>query len=202
MQQFELNLWQKHQLSHDRKRNQNFRAEEYSGVFDVGGSAVICATLISVEFVFESLQMTARFPVLKNLLGKTLRTMDTIANMLVQIKNGNNAGKTSVVVPFSNIKYAIATLLEREKYVGSVVKKGKKIKKFIEIDLVYDGNAPRIHGIRRLSKLSRRHYVTVADIAKQRRVHGMLVVSTPKGVLTGNEAYKEKTGGEALLRVW
>ncbi len=128
--------------------------------------------------------------------------MDTISNMLVQIKNSNNAGKASVVVPFSNIKYAIAMLFEREKYVGSVVKKGKKLKKFIEIDLVYDADAPRIRGVRRISKLSRRRYFSVADIVREKRALGTLVLSTPKGVLTGKDAVKEKTGGEALLRVW
>ncbi|TSC62282.1 MAG: small subunit ribosomal protein S8 [Parcubacteria group bacterium Gr01-1014_48] len=128
--------------------------------------------------------------------------MDAIANMIVQIKNGNNAGKASVVVPYSNFKYAIALLLEREKYVGTVVKKGKKVKKFIEIDLVYDGSAPRIRGARKISKLSRRRYYGVADIAAERRRLGTLVLSTPKGILTGKEAQKEKMGGEALLRVW
>lgn len=93
-------------------------------------------------------------------------------------------------------------LFEREKYVGSVVKKGKKLKKFIEIDLVYDADAPRIRGVRRISKLSRRRYFSVADIVREKRALGTLVLSTPKGVLTGKDAVKEKTGGEALLRVW
>lgn len=122
--------------------------------------------------------------------------------MIVVIKNGNNAGKASVVVPFSNLKYAIAAVLEREKYVGAVVKKGKKVKKFIEIDLVYDGAAPRIRGARRISKLSRRRYYGVADITAERKKLGTLVLSTPKGILTGKEAWKEKIGGEALFRVW
>lgn len=128
--------------------------------------------------------------------------MDSIANMIVQIKNGNNAGKASVILPFSNLKYAIATLLEREKYVGPVVKKGKKVKKFIEIELAYDGDKPRVQGARRVSKLSRRRYMSVADIGQQRRALGTLLVSTSKGVLTGVEAQKEKVGGEALFRIW
>ncbi len=128
--------------------------------------------------------------------------MDTIANMMIQIKNGNNAGKASVLVPYSNLKHAIAEVLEREKYIGFVVKKGKKVKKFLEIGLVYDGDVPRIQGVRRISKLSMRRYFSVHDVRAQRRKLGTLLLSTPKGVLTGAESMKEHMGGEALLRIW
>lgn len=129
--------------------------------------------------------------------------MDPIANMIVHLKNSSMARRASAAFPYSNMKMAISAVLEREKYIGAVTKKGKKVKKFIEVELLYDAEkVPRIRGVRRISKPSRRSYWNMHDLARMRRGSGTVFLSTPKGILTGVDAYKEKVGGEALFRVW
>lgn len=127
---------------------------------------------------------------------------DSIADFITQIKNAGDAGKTSVVVPFSNMKMAIADLLVKEGFLKSSVKKGKKIAKFIEVELVYEGNAPFVQGVKRISKFSRRVYQGAKDMKSVRNGYGLLVVSTPKGIMTGRDAKKENVGGEVLFSIW
>lgn len=128
--------------------------------------------------------------------------MDPIANMLIQIKNAGQAKHPSVVVPYSHIKFNIATLLQREGYVSAVAKKGKGVRQFLEIGIVYSGKRPRINGVRRVSKPSRRSYVAVKDIVPVRQGYGTAILSTPKGILTGKDARKEHVGGELLFTIW
>lgn len=127
---------------------------------------------------------------------------DTIADFITQIKNAGDAGKASLVLPFSNMKMAIADLLVKEGFLKSAVKKGKKIAKFIELELVYEGNTPFVQGVQRMSKLSRRMYQGAKDMKPIRHGYGILVVSTPKGIMTGKDAKKENVGGEVLFSMW
>ncbi len=122
--------------------------------------------------------------------------------MLNSIKNAGAVKLPSVTVPHANLSFAIAELLSREGYVGSVTKKGKKTRKWIEIAVSYDGARPRITGVKRLSKPSRRVYMGTKEVRPVRQGHGLLVLSTPKGLMTGSEARKEHVGGEALFTIW
>jgi len=129
--------------------------------------------------------------------------MDPIANMLVQIKNAGAAKLPSVMVPYSSIKFEIANVLQKEGYIGDVAKKGKKVKKFIEIAVVYKkGKEPRIADVRRMSKPSKRMYLGVKEIRSVRQGSGLAVLSTPKGIMTEKEAKKEHVGGEILFTIW
>ena len=83
-----------------------------------------------------------------------------------------------------------------------VVKKGKKTRKFIEVELVYKDNRPRITGVRRLSKTSRRVYLGIRAIRPFRQGYGQLILSTPRGILTGDEARRLKVGGEPLFTIY
>ncbi len=132
--------------------------------------------------------------------------MDPIADMLIQIKNAGNAGKESVLIPYSKIKFGIATLLLREGYVSSVInknnKKGKKEYRFIEVGIARKNAKPKIQGVSRMSKLSRRFYMGFRDVKPVRQGYGDLILSTPKGLLTGKDARKQKIGGEVLFKIW
>jgi len=128
--------------------------------------------------------------------------MDPIADMLVQIKNAGEAKKQMVVIPYSNFKFTIAQTLLREGYVAGVSRKGKGTKRTIEVLVAYEAGASRIKGIKRISKVSRRMYTGMRNIKLVRQGHGDIVLSTPKGVLTGKEARKAKVGGEALFSIW
>ncbi len=128
--------------------------------------------------------------------------MDTVANMLVAIKNGNRALKESVTVPHAKLSYAIAEKLSKEGFVGAVAKKTRRGRPVIEIALVALDRTPKIKEITRLSKPSRRMYASVHDIKPFKNGHGMFVLSTPKGILSDKEARKEHVGGEVLFSIW
>lgn len=129
--------------------------------------------------------------------------MDKIANMLIMVKNAGIAGHKSVDIPYSNLKHAIANCLVKGKFISGVSKKtGKGDKFFLEIELRSQGNTPRITSVERISKPSKRVYIKAKDIKPVRQGYGMMVLSTPKGVLIADDARKELVGGEALFRIW
>lgn len=129
--------------------------------------------------------------------------MDTIAQMLVSIKNANASGKESVSLPYSNLRHAIAECLVKEGYIAGASKKtGKGDKQFLEIALSYEGKSPKLSFAKRVSKPSRRIYIKSKEIRPVKNGRGLLVVSTPKGVLSGEDAKKQLVGGEVLFKVW
>ena len=127
--------------------------------------------------------------------------MDKIADMLVTIKNGGSAGKKSVHVPYSGYKMNIARALFQEGYIKSYTQKNLKKGDVLEIDLLYKEDKPRINEIKRISKPSRRLYTNAKHIAPVKNGHGSVFLSTPKGILTGEQARKEHVGGEILFEI-
>lgn len=128
--------------------------------------------------------------------------MDPIADMLINIKNASTAGKPLALVPYSKLKLSIANLLVKEGYLKSIAKRGKKAKKFIELEITYVDKKPKIQGVSRISKPSRRIYFGTGDVKPVKNGYGLLVLSTPKGILGGKDARKEHVGGEALFKIW
>ena len=124
---------------------------------------------------------------------------DPIADFLVRVRNAGLAHKEAVVVSISNMTSAIETLLEKEGYVAHVAK--KKVGPFT-ITLSYKNGRPAIQGSKRISKPSRRMYMGVREVKPVKRGHGLLVLSTPAGVLTGKEAREKRVGGEILFEIW
>ncbi len=119
------------------------------------------------------------------------------------MKNGARVSKHSVTIPFSKLKYAIAQCLKENGYLADVSKKTeKKNVPVLELQLAYNGGVSRITDVKRLSKPSRRTYMGVHEIHQVRNGHGMLVLSTPKGIMSDKDARKEQVGGEALFMVW
>ena len=127
---------------------------------------------------------------------------DPISDMLIRIKNACGAKHRSLLVPYSNIKFEIADLLQKEGFIESISKKGKKSKKMIEISLKYNEKNPQIKGVARISKPSRRVYMGVSSIKPVMHGHGILVLSTPKGIMTDKKARLEHVGGEAMFKIW
>jgi len=128
--------------------------------------------------------------------------MDQIANMINMIKNGNRAERESISVPYSKIKNAIAECLVKEGYLKSVSRKSKKGLPVLDIELAYVEDQPKVNGVDRVSKLSRRIYVGVKGIRSTRNGHGTTILTTPKGILTDKQARKEMVGGEVLFKIW
>ncbi|MCD5389769.1 MAG: 30S ribosomal protein S8 [Candidatus Pacebacteria bacterium] len=128
--------------------------------------------------------------------------MDKIADMLVAIKNAGNAGKESLTVPYSNYRADIARALFQEGYVKSYSQKKMKKGDRLEIDVLYKKDkSPRISYVKRISKPSRRLYTGTKGIYTVRQGFGTLFLSTPKGILTGDEAKTEMVGGEMLFEI-
>lgn len=128
---------------------------------------------------------------------------DPIADLIIQLKNAGAVGKRSVSIPFSNFKLAVAEKLKEAGYITSAEKKGKKVKKTLEVALKYDeSGAHAIKNVKRISKPGRRMYRTVSEITPVHYGKGALILSTPKGVLTDKEARASKVGGEALFEIW
>lgn len=128
---------------------------------------------------------------------------DPVADLINRLVNAGAVKHAVVSMPFSNFKMAIAEKLKDAGYVKAVEKKGKKVKKTLDIALVYDqAGQPKIQGVKRVSKPGRRLYKSVHEITNVRYGHGALILSTPKGIKTDKEARKEKVGGEALFEIW
>ena len=92
--------------------------------------------------------------------------------------------------------------LEKEGYISWITKKGKKVHKSIEVGLVYDEYGPRVKGVERVSKLSKRIYAGSSDLKRVKQGHGVLVLTTPQGIMTDADARKQKVGGELLFKIW
>ena len=128
--------------------------------------------------------------------------MDPIADMLTQIKNGYRARKSSVIFPYSKLKSEIVEVLASRGYIAGLEKKGRKVRKFLEVKLRYDGTTPALEGARRISKPSRRLYVPARDIRPVRQGFGLVILSTSKGIMSGEDARKARVGGEIIAEVW
>lgn len=130
-------------------------------------------------------------------------TTDPIADFLTRIRNGQMANHAEVVIPANKLKFEIAKILSRTGYVGEVEMIDAQPQKRIRVALKYDQqNKPIIRQIKRISKPSRRVYVSVDEIPSILNGLGISIVSTSRGVLTGNEARTQNVGGELLCSVY
>jgi len=137
---------------------------------------------------------------------------DPITDMLNRIRNAQAVLKSTVDVSFSNLKYEIAKILEKKGFIAKVEKKGKKIKRIIEITLKYNGEKvaggeghqklPVISGLKKISKPGQRIYKKAKEIKPVKGGYGMAIISTPKGLMTDKEAKKRKLGGEIICEIW
>lgn len=127
---------------------------------------------------------------------------DTVGDFIIQLKNGGMAGKDTVTLPYSKLKHAIADKLAAAGYVAGVEKQNKKVGALLNVTLKYDGNAHHINGVKRISKPGRRLYIKAADIYPVKFGKGHMILSTPAGILTGEEARSQQVGGEQLFIIW
>lgn len=133
--------------------------------------------------------------------------LDPIADMLTRIRNAQQAGLKEVVLPASKIKWSIAKILEAKGF----VEKTEKIAtgKFPELRLVLryvqvtpTQRNPAIQVLERVSRQGQRIYVKRDQIRRVKNGFGLSIVSTPKGLMTGEEAYHSGLGGEYICRIW
>ena len=127
---------------------------------------------------------------------------DTVGDFIIQLKNAGMVKKERVSLPYSKFKHAIASVLEQEGYIAGVEVGGKDVKKTLDVVLKYTDGTHGIQGVKRMSKPGRRLYAKAGEIYPVKFGKGRIILSTPAGILTGEEARKQNVGGEQLFIVW
>ena len=131
-----------------------------------------------------------------------LQSTDPIADMLTRVRNAILAGKREVSMPSSKMKVMVAEQLKKSRYLVDVkVEKGTPRDTLILV-INEDGSNPTINEIERVSKPGRRVYSSAADIPRVKSGRGVLLVSTSKGIMTDQEARKNRLGGELICKVY
>ena len=138
--------------------------------------------------------------------SRLMTTSDPVADMLTRIRNAQAARLPYMRVPSSKIKVAIAKILRSEGFIEEYRVTDEHPQPELILKLKYVGERklrhPVVEGLRRISKPGRRVYVQVSKIPWVRSGMGIAILSTPKGVLTGQQARRLGVGGELLCHVW
>ncbi|GMU56689.1 MAG: 30S ribosomal protein S8 [Candidatus Xenobia bacterium] len=130
-------------------------------------------------------------------------TTDPIADMLTRVRNANKALHDQVDVPASKVKEQLAKLLKKEGYIKDYQMIQTGVQGTLRITMKYTHDRQRIiTGLKRVSKPGLRVYVGKDEIPRIFGGLGTVVVSTPKGILTGRNAQKMGVGGELMAYVW
>lgn len=133
--------------------------------------------------------------------------MDSISDFFIRIKNAYLVKKDRVVIPFSKMKYEMAKILEQKDFILAVRKKKKTKEKgyeqlFLDLKLKYDNGAASFNDVKLISRPSRRIYLKKTEIKPIRSGYGVLIISTSRGIMTGEEAKKLGLGGQAIAEIW
>jgi small subunit ribosomal protein S8 len=126
---------------------------------------------------------------------------DPLGDLLTRIRNAQRRGRSTVQSPSSKLRAHVLEVLQREGYIRGFTEVEKEGRKELDIELKYYDGAPVISEIRRISKPGRRVYSPVRELPLVRNGLGISVLSTPKGVMSDNEARTQNVGGEILCRV-
>lgn len=133
---------------------------------------------------------------------------DPIADMLTRMRNAIAVGHSAVEMPSSKMKVAIARILKEEGYIEDyrVVESPEQPRYRLVIRLKYVGERRKrrsvIQGLQRVSKPGRRIYTRASEIPWVKSGMGIAILSTPKGILTGEQARRLRVGGEVICYVW
>ena len=127
---------------------------------------------------------------------------DPLGDMLTRIRNGQQAKKDSVMSPASKLRARVLDVLQREGYIRGYSEDDTGKHKALRIELKYFEGEPAIKYVARVSKPGRRVYSGSRELYQVRGGLGITIVSTPKGVLSDNEARAQNVGGEVLAEVF
>ncbi len=128
---------------------------------------------------------------------------DPIADMLTRIRNAVMVRHDTVLVPASNIKAAIARILKEEGFISDYEVLRDSPQRTLKIHLRYLGKKePVLTGLKRVSRPGLRVYVKKGEIPRVYGGMGVAIMSTPQGIMTGRQAWRQRMGGEVLCYVW
>ncbi len=123
-------------------------------------------------------------------------------DLLAKIKNATAAHKEKIVVPFSKMDFAVLKVLVDAGYLKSVEKGAVGRKNFISARIAYKDKKGIMSDFKVMSKPSRHTYTDYRSLRSVMQGHGLAVLSTSKGIMTGKEARKNRIGGEYLFQIW
>ncbi len=126
---------------------------------------------------------------------------DPIADLLTRIRNATRSGKAELLVPYSRLKADMAAILKKEGYITDFEVKSEG-RAQLRIVNKFSGKTSAITGLKRISRPGLRRYVGSTEIPRVLGGMGISILSTPRGVLSGRDARRQKVGGELLAYVW
>jgi len=129
-------------------------------------------------------------------------TTDPIADMFTRIRNAIAVRKNEVNLPHSNIKESVARLLQASNFIDGVSVSDAPVGKTLTVKINDASSNARITEIVRLSKPGRRYYVNAREIPVVKRGRGVVILSTSRGLMTGDQAKAERVGGELICKVY
>ena len=132
----------------------------------------------------------------------SLQSTDQIADLITRSRNAIMVHKNEVSVPASKLKIAILEGLKRTNFITDYKIVEATPRNSIKVIINQINEAPRINEINKVSKPGRRVYAGVEELPKIKSGRGIILISTSKGVMTGDEAKKARLGGEILVKVW
>jgi len=127
---------------------------------------------------------------------------DPIADMLTRIRNALLVNHDEVSMPYSKMKESVAKILAQTKFIENTKVKGNGIEKSLVLTVIPESGVSPITELNRVSKPGRRVYAKVKDIPVVKKGRGLVIISTSKGVMTGDEAKSKKLGGEVLCSIY
>ncbi|MEP7014040.1 MAG: 30S ribosomal protein S8 [Verrucomicrobiota bacterium] len=127
---------------------------------------------------------------------------DPIADLIARLRNASNAQKLEMFVPYSRIKAEIVRILKEEGYITDFAVDTEAAHPRIKITNKLVDRTSAITGLKRVSRPGLRRYVGADEIPRVLGGMGVAILSTPRGVLSGREAKKQKVGGELLAYIW
>jgi small subunit ribosomal protein S8 len=127
---------------------------------------------------------------------------DPIADMLTRLRNASAVRHTRVIIPASNMKIAIARILKEEGYIADFTVARDTPQGSITCTLRYVDRRPVLTQLKRISKPGLRVYTRRDSIPRVRGGLGTAIISTPRGLMTGRQAYQQGLGGEVVCYVW
>jgi small subunit ribosomal protein S8 len=128
--------------------------------------------------------------------------MAGITDFVIRFKNASLANRREVLFPFSNINKKVADLLAKEGYLEKVSQEVVEGRKIIKGTIKYENRKPVLTDVKLVSKPSLRIYEAKKNLRKFKRGNHTVIVSTSKGIMTGDKATKEGLGGEVLFEIW
>ena len=132
----------------------------------------------------------------------SLQSTDQIADLITRIRNAAMVGKTEIRVPTSKLKVAVIDVLKKAGYIADYDLEKGTPRDTLHVVIAAEGQPVRFSEIVKVSKPGRRVYTSLEEIPVIKSGRGIVIISTSKGLMTGQEAKKARLGGEILVKVW